>query len=115
MGEEPMSAKTREHRLQSAARRRGLKLVLDRYSACATGRDRYFLRPIWDARRAVRALPGGCKLVKISEGRRVAASLLPLEEVERLLGQWSEPKPFAPARLPWQAGVVASLGDLRHV
>ena len=51
-----MPAKARQDHLQSVARSRGLKLVLDRYSARATGQDRYFLRPIWDARRAVRAL-----------------------------------------------------------
>jgi hypothetical protein len=107
-----MAAKTREDRLQSVARRCGLKLVLDRYSARETGDQRYFLRPIWDARQAVLALPGGgCELVKIYSGRRRAASLMPLDDVERLLGQWSEPKPFAPARLPWQVGVVAALAD----
>ena len=104
-----MSAKTREHRLQSTARRCGLKLVLDRYSVKATGRDRYFLRPIWDARRAVRALPGGgCELVRISDGRRGAASLMPLDDVEKVLSRWSEPMANAPARLPWRAGVVAA-------
>ena len=112
----PMSTKTREQRLQSAARRRGLKLVLDRYSAKAIGRDRYFLRPIWDARHAVRALPGGrCKLVNISGGRRQAASLMLLDEIERILDGWSEAKPFAPARLAWQAGVVEASNDRRHV
>jgi hypothetical protein len=84
-------------------------MVLDRYSAYATGRNRYFLRPIWDARRAVRALPGGgCALVRITDGRRNAATLMPLDDVELLLSRWSEPKPYAPARLPWQAGVVAA-------
>jgi hypothetical protein len=110
-----MAAKTREDRLQSAARRRGLKLVLDRYSAKATGHDRYFLRPIWDARHAVRALPDGCcKLVNISGGRRQAASLMLLDEIEQILDGWSEAKPFAPARLPWQAGVVETSSDRRH-
>ena len=109
-----MAEKTQEHRLQAAARRLGLKMVLDRYRARATGQDRYFLRPIWDARRAVRALPGGgCELVTISSGRRKAASLMPLDEVEQLLIHWSEPRPLAPARLPWQAGVVASSSDRR--
>src|SRR6478736_6035176 len=45
---EPMPPATKECELQAAARRCGLKLVLDRYSAAATGYDRYFLRPIWD-------------------------------------------------------------------
>jgi hypothetical protein len=112
---EPMSAKTREHRLQAAARRLGLKMVLDRYSAYATGRSRYFLRPIWDARRAVRILPaGGCELVMIAVGRRAAASLLLIDEVEDLVSRWSEPKPVSPARLPWQAGVVAETFGVTH-
>ena len=111
-----MPAKTRQDHLQSVARSRGLKLVLDRYSARATGQDRYFLRPIWDARHAVRTLSSGhCKLVNISGGRRQAASLMQLDEIEQLLDRWSEPKPFAPARLPWQAGVVASSNDRRRV
>ena len=109
-----MAAKTQEHRLQAAARRLGLKVVLDRYSACATGRKRYFLRPIWDARRAVRALPaGGCELVMITVGRRTAASLLLLDEVEDLLTRWSDTRPCAPARLLWQAGVVTEDQDAR--
>ena len=103
-----MPPETKERHLQAAAHRFGLKIVLDRYSAAATGRRRYFLRPIWDARQAVRALPGGgCELVWITEGRRKAASLLLLHEVEQLLSRWVEPKSCAPARLPWQAGVVA--------
>ena len=87
-------------------------MVLDRYSAYATGRNRYFLRPIWDARHAVRALPGGgCKLVMITVGRRAAASLLLIDEVEDLLSRWSDTRPCAPARLLWQAGVVADNRD----
>jgi hypothetical protein len=102
-----MSANKRERRLQAAARRLGLKLVLDRYSACATGSNRYFLRPIWDARRAVRALPGGgCELVMITVGRRTAASLLLIDEVEDLLTHWSVTRSRAPARFLWPAGVV---------
>jgi hypothetical protein len=46
-----MSEETQERRLQGAARRLGLKMVLDRYSACATGHRRYFVRPIWDEAR----------------------------------------------------------------
>jgi hypothetical protein len=107
-----MPPATKERELQAAARRCGLKLVLDRYSAAATGYDRYFLRPIWDARRAVRVLPdGGSELVMIwADGRRRSASLLPLDEVETLLSRWSEPKSCAPARLPWQAGVASTPG-----
>jgi hypothetical protein len=105
-----MSEETQERRLQGAARRLGLKMVLDRYSACATGHRRYFVRPIWDARRAIRALPGGgCELVMITAGRRTAASLLLIGEVEDLLTRWSDTRACAPARLLWQADVV--LGD----
>ena len=108
-----MPPETKERHLQAAAHRFGLKIVLDRYSAAATGRKCYFLRPIWDARQAIRALPdGGYELVKIlANGRRRSASLLLLHEVEQLLSRWVEPKSCAPARLPWQAGVVADAGQ----
>ena len=103
-----MKTTPEEHRLQTIAQRFGLKIVLDRYSAAATGQKEYFLRPIWDARRAVRVLPSGSyELVYIAEGRRRAASLLPLDDLEQLLIRWSELNPCAPARLPWQAGVAA--------
>jgi hypothetical protein len=103
-----MLPEVRERQLQVIARRCGLKIVLDRYSTVATGQRSYFLRPIWDARRAVRLLPGGeHELVTITVGRRQAASLLTLDGVEHVLKSWNEPEPFAPARLPWQAGVVA--------
>ena len=96
-----MRTSPKEHRLQTVAHRFGLKIVLDRYSASATGRKEYFLRPIWDARRAVRILPSGSyELVYIHVGRRRVASLLPLDDLEQLLTRWSEPKPCAPARLP---------------
>jgi hypothetical protein len=85
----------RESQLQATARRCGLKIVLHRYSAAAPGQKRYFLRPIWDAKRAVRLLSGGeHELVALTVGRRRAASLLTLDGVEHVL---------APARLPWQA------------
>jgi hypothetical protein len=105
-----MKTTPKKHRLQTIAQRFGLKIVLDRYSAAATGQKEYFLRPIRDARRAVRVLPcGSYELVYIAEGRRRAASLLPLDDLEQLLIRWTEPKPCAPARLPWQAGVAARL------
>jgi hypothetical protein len=70
-----MKPTVQEERLQVAARHCGLKLVLDRYKTAATGTKRYFLRPIWDARRALLVLPdGGRMLVRIAEGRRSAAS-----------------------------------------
>jgi hypothetical protein len=105
-----MTPGQKERRLQADAQRFGLKMVLDRYSAAATGRKCYFLRPIWDAGRAVRVLPGGAyELVKTwSNGRRRSASLLTIDEVARLLSRWNEPMACAPARFPWQAG--ASIG-----
>ena len=109
------STKTREQRLQSAARRRGLKLICDRYSARRTGRKRYFLRPVWDVRQTVRAVSGGgCELVKLSKGRRIAASLMSLDEIERLLNGQREPMPSSQERLSWQAGVEAASTDRRH-
>ena len=102
-----MPERTPEERLQLAARRRGLKMVLDRYAAAATGQQRYFLRPIWDATQAVRVLPNGnCELAKFPRGRRAAANLLLLDEVAEVLTRWTERKSCAPARLPWQMWVA---------
>jgi ribosome modulation factor len=97
------SQEEREHRLQSAARRRGLKLVCDRQSVLAGG-PRFFLRPTWDARKTVLpTIDGRYTLANLSEGRRIENSLMSLDEIERLLEAWDEPRPTAPARLPWQA------------
>ena len=64
----------------------------------------------------MRAVPGGgCVLVKLSEGRRITASLMSLDEIEDLLNGWRNSMVSAPARLPWQAGLVASSSDHRHV
>jgi hypothetical protein len=91
-----------------------LKLICDRYSA-RTGRKRYFLRPVWDARQTVLTVPGGgCALAKLSAGRRIADSLLSLDEIEILLDGWCEQRPSAPARLPWQAVVAAASSDHCH-
>jgi hypothetical protein len=106
----PMKPKKllQERELQTAARRFGLKVVLDRFSSREAGTDRYILRPIWDARRAVRVmLDGGCELVPIHCSRRRKATTLTLVGIEALLSRWTEPKACAPARLPWQTGVVA--------
>jgi hypothetical protein len=94
-----------EHRLQAAAQRIGLKIVLDRYSFAATKERRFFVRPLWHARRAVRVLPdGGYDLVMIwANGRRHAASLLAIDEVDQLLKRWEIPLPCAPVRFPWQS------------
>jgi len=100
-----MTPQQNERRLQADAQRVGLKLVRDRYSFAATGQRRFFIRPVWDARRAVRILPdGGWELVPIlAHGRRRGASQLLIEEAEQLLRRWSGPLPCAPARFPWQA------------
>ena len=82
-----MSTKPLE--LQSAARRRGLKLIRDRYSA-PTVQKRYF---------EGRALGG----------RRIAA-IMSLDEIEIVLKGWREPMPNATARFPWQAVVVTVFG-----
>ena len=107
-----MTTKTREQRLQTVARRRGLKLIRDRYST-RTGKKQYFLRPTWDARQTVFSVPdNGCALVKLSEGRRIAASLMSLDEIEGVLNGWRESMSNVPARLPWQA--VAAPSDRSH-
>ena len=83
----------RERQVQAAARRVGLKLIVDCYNLPQTekGRERYYLRPIWDARRVVRVLPhGGYELVYIAGRRRYVARPLLLDEVELLLNRWSE-------------------------
>ena len=90
-----MKGTARELRLQVSAQRAGLKIVLDRYSWAATGKKQYLLRPIWDARRALRVLPdGGTELVTIpAGGRRLEASRLPLDAIERVVHSWTIPKP----------------------
>ena len=88
-----MPPNLRERRAQAAARRVGLKLILDCYDLPQTekGRERYYLRPIWDARRVVRVLPdGGYELAYIAGRRRYVARPLLLDEVELLLSRWSE-------------------------
>jgi hypothetical protein len=89
-----------------------LKLIVDRDSERAAVSKRFFLRPTWDARQTVRTAPSGAyTLVKHPPGRRPVASLMSLDEIESLLAGWSEPMPNAPARLPWQAGVVEQYSD----
>jgi hypothetical protein len=83
----------RERQVQAAARRVGLKLIVDCYNLPQTekGSERYYLRPIWDARRVVRVLPdGGYELAYIAGRRRYVARPLLLDEVELLLSRWSE-------------------------
>ena len=91
-----MPPNLRERQVQAAARRIGLKLIGlkpigDRRDL--TGRKRYYyLRPIWDARHVVRLLPsGGYDLATSTRGRRHVAAPLSLDDIELLIGGWSEP------------------------
>jgi hypothetical protein len=89
-----MPLNLRERQAQAAARRIGLKLIrlksiVDRYHADETGRKRYYLRPIWDARHVVRVLPGGrFELATSTRGRRDVATALALDDMELLLSRW---------------------------
>jgi hypothetical protein len=89
-----MPLNLRERQVQAAARRIGLKLIrlkaiVDRYHADETGRKRYYLRPIWDARHVVRVLPsGGYELATSTRGRRGVATALALDDMELLLSRW---------------------------
>jgi hypothetical protein len=89
-----MPLNLRERQVQAAARRIGLKLIrlksiVDRYHADETGRKRYYLRPIWDARHVVRVLPsGGYELATSTRGRRDVATALALDDMELLLSRW---------------------------
>jgi hypothetical protein len=79
----------RERQVQIAARAIGLKLIVDRFEGPHTGRERYYLRPIWDARRVVRVLPdGGYELATVAGRRRYVVRPLPLEDIELLLVRW---------------------------
>jgi len=92
-----MPLNLRERQVQAAARRIGLKLIrlkaiVDRYHADETGRKRYYLRPIWDARHVVRVLPsGGYELATSTRGMRHVATPLSLDDIELLIGGGSEP------------------------
>jgi len=92
-----MPLNLRERQVQAAAHRIGLKLIglkpiVDRSNADQTGRKRYYLRPIWDARHVVRMLPsGGYEMAKSTRGRRHVATPLSLDDIEHLIGGWSDP------------------------
>ena len=64
-----------EDRLQLAAQRMGLRVMVDR-RAKAAGQTKYLLRPYWDARRAVRMRLDGTYEVAVfwKNGRRHTAS-----------------------------------------
>jgi hypothetical protein len=92
-----MPPNLRERQVQAAARRIGLKLIglkriADRCNADETGRKGYYLRPISDARHVVRVLPsGGYEMAMSTRGRRHVATPLTLDDIELLIGGWSEP------------------------
>ena len=84
-----------ERRMQELARQCGLKLIRDRQSHIARTDRRYFLRPLWNARRAVQTRPdGSCELVKIYAGRTPV--LGSLQDIEQLLVRWGESAPEHP-------------------
>ena len=84
-----MPLNLRERQVHAAARRIGLKLIVDRHKADQTGRERYYARY---ARRIVRVLPtGGYEMAMSTRGRRRVATPLSLDDIEVLIGGWSEP------------------------
>ena len=87
--------------MQAAACRNGLKLVVDRYGTAPKRRERYYLRPIWDARHVVRVLPNGYELAMITGRKRYVASPLRLDDVELLLTRWFEPAEAARGLDQW--------------
>ena len=87
-----MPINLRERQVHAAARRIGLKLIIDCCKADQMGRERYYLRPIWDARYVVRVLPsGGYEMAMSRRGRRRVATPLSLDDKELLIGGWSAP------------------------
>jgi len=79
-----MPINLRERQVHAAARRIGLKLIVDKVDQ--TGRERYYLRTIWDARHVVRVLPsGGYEMAMSRRGRRRVATPLSLDDIELLI------------------------------
>ena len=84
-----MPLNLRERQVQMAARAMGLKVIVDRYESPQMGGERYYLRPLWDARRVLRVLPDGdYELATVAGRRRYVVSPLPLEDIELLLNRW---------------------------
>jgi hypothetical protein len=82
-----MPLNLRERQVHAAARRIGLKLIVDRYKVDQTGRERYYLRRIWDARHVARMLSsGGYEMAMSTRGRRHVATPLSLDDIELLIG-----------------------------
>ena len=94
-----------EDRLQLAAQRVGLRLIVDRYATDATREPKYLLRPYWDAKRAVRLRPDGdYELAPVwKRSRRRTATQFSLDEIEAILADWDQTIGCAPTLLPWQA------------
>ena len=66
-----MPINLRERQVHAAARRIGLKLIIDCCKADQMGRERDYLRPIWDARYVVRVLPsGGYEMAMSRRGKK---------------------------------------------
>jgi hypothetical protein len=89
-----MPLNLRERQVQAAARRIGLKLIGLKpiVDADQADRKRYYLRPIWDARHVVRVLPnGGYEMAMSTRGRKHVTTPLSLDDIELLIGGWSEP------------------------
>ena len=84
-----MPLNLRERQVQMAARAMGLKVIVDRYESPQMGGERYYLRPLWDARRVLRVLPDGdYELATVAGRRRYVVSPLPLKDIELLLNRW---------------------------
>ena len=81
-----------EKRLQRAAHRLGLRVILDRHAGRVTGQ--YLLRPASNARRVVKILPDGnyCLAPFGDYGRRYIGTHLSLDELEKFLERY-EPTP----------------------
>jgi hypothetical protein len=81
-----------EKRLQMAAHRLGLRIILDRHAGRVTGL--YLLRPASNARRVLQILPDGtyCLAPFWEYGRRYIGTRLSLDGVEKFLARY-EPIP----------------------
>ena len=76
-----MPLNLKERQVHAAARRIGLKLIADSYKADQT-----------DARDVVCEPPsGGYEMAMSTRGRRPVTTPLSLDDIELLIGGWSEP------------------------
>jgi hypothetical protein len=81
-----------ENRLQLAAQRVGLRVIVDRYARMMTGEKRYLLRPSLDARYVVQVRPDGdYELAQFSAyARWRTGSRLTLDELEIFLAHCAD-------------------------